>query len=507
MPGVMKSTASNVVRLVVVMACQFVLVPITIQTLGPEQYGVYSLALSVLGFFGLLELGAGTAAVKYAAAARGNGDIETRNRAISTLLCMSLGASAIAGSIVLGLGAFFPHLFGVPVGLSREATIAFLLLGARSALLAWPSGVFRSSLSGDNRISVANMVQIVTNIGLTISTWAMLKAGMGLVGVALSSLIWFAVEGASYVVLSYRQIAGFRVSNRLFDRQLLRQTISLSVSQLLITVSGMILLRTDPIIVGSALTLVAVGQYGVALKVSENVFQLAKQYVNALSPSVAALHGAGDMNATREFFLKSSRHAAIVAGALIVAVVPWADRLLLGWVGDKMLPAAVPMALLSLAMSLSTLQMVVSGVLTYTDRHMLTARFSIASMIVNLTLSLIFVHLFGLPGVAIGTLVAVTCIDVSYAPWLACRELGLSLVRYWLEGPSRPLLVAAVCGVAAYLVKSLIPVGGLATAVGLAILTIFVYGFAYFLTVAPKADREAAAWMLRRRRRVSAPAR
>jgi len=495
MAGVLKSAGSNVVRLVVVMACQFMLVPITLHALGTDKYGVYALALSVLGFFGLLELGAGTAAVKYAAAARGSGDIPGRNSAISTLLIMSLASSAFAALCVAVLAFAFPVLFPVPAALRSEAVIAFVLLGGRSALLAWPAGVFRSTLIGDNRISAANSVQIVTSIGLTFTTWLFLKMGWSLIGVAASSLIWFAVEGGAYVVLCRKHVQEFRVSRSQFDRKLLRQVSSLSMSQLFITVSGMILLRTDPIIVGKFLTIGAVAQYGVALRVSENVFQLAKQYVNALSPSIARLYGAKDEAGLRRLFVSSSRHATIAAGALVVGVVPWSDRLLLGWVGPKMLPAAPVMAILSLAMALCTVQMVVSNFLTFTDRHKKTVPFTTVGMLLNVAMSLLLVTRMGLAGVACGTLVSVLIVDVVYASWLGATEFGVNWREYVVQGPLRPAFCALAVTLAVWQGKAYLPDMSLPTAALASLVSVGVYAALYFGAASSADDKAKAQWI------------
>ena len=182
----------------------------------------------MLGFLGLLELGAGTAATKYAALARGDGDIASRNRALGTLLAISVAASTLAVVLVVALALLFPRMFPIP-------------------------------------IVTANNVQIVTSLGLTMTTWVFLQMGWGLLGVASSALTWFTVEAVSYVVLCRWLISGFHLSLRSFDRTRLRSVASLSFSQLLMTVSGLILLRNDPIVAGSFLPIAAVGQYGVAL--------------------------------------------------------------------------------------------------------------------------------------------------------------------------------------------------------------------------------------------------
>ena len=72
------------------------------------------------------------------------------------------------------------------------------------------------------------------------------------------------------------------------------------------------------------------------------------------------------------------------------------------------------MRLLVLSMILTVPQMVVFGLLTYSDRHQLPARASVVAAICNVLFSLLLVRPLGLAGVALGTLLATLLVDVLY---------------------------------------------------------------------------------------------
>lgn len=137
---------TSYLRLLVTALVQFAMVPIVLGYLGAEEYGRYSLILSVLGFFALLELGAGAGAMKAAAAGAATGALGDRDRALSAQLAIGLAAAAIAAVLVAVLAVGFGPAFKVPPPERPAVATALLLLGLRSAVLAWPFGVLRSAL-------------------------------------------------------------------------------------------------------------------------------------------------------------------------------------------------------------------------------------------------------------------------------------------------------------------------------------------------------------------------
>jgi O-antigen/teichoic acid export membrane protein len=80
------NTASNVLRLVASMAVWVAVTPAMLRALGTEGYGLWQLASSVLGFFQLLDVGFGVGVVRTVGQSLGSGDIDQRNRMLSTYL-------------------------------------------------------------------------------------------------------------------------------------------------------------------------------------------------------------------------------------------------------------------------------------------------------------------------------------------------------------------------------------------------------------------------------------
>jgi len=434
------NTLSNYARFAVSVGVWFVLTPAMVQGLGPSEYGLWSLVYSVVGFFSLLDLGMGTGVVKCVAEATGSGDLDRRNRMLSTYAVAYATVAAIAVVVLGVLALFFNRLFSIPEDARGRAIAVLWLVGLRAVVLAFPLSLFRGVLFGGQRLLLLNSLQAASLLAYGFGAMAALARGGGIVALAVIGLVAMLAEHALYALFAARGTLGLALSLRLVEPSLLREAMSLSVSQVLIAASGLILLRTDPIVIQLVLGLSAVGVYAVALKVAENGFVLVKQFVNALAPLVAQLHGAGRAGALREVLLTGTRLACVPAVLLAVGAFALGGRALELWVGPEMRAAAPVLTVLMVSMALTVPQMVVFSLLTYTDRHRLPAQASVLAALINLGVTLALVKPLGLVGVAFGTLLATLVVDVAWVLRRGCRELGVPGGVYLREG-LRPLLL------------------------------------------------------------------
>ena len=424
------NTASNAARLVVATGVWIVLTPVMLRGLGVAEYGTWQLAGSVLGLFQLLDAGFGVGVIRAVGHAAGDQDTDRRNRMLSTYLVAYLVMGLIA-AVGLGLfGLFFPRLFSLPAALGGRAQLVLWLLGLRVVVLALPLSLYRGVLIGEQRLGLVNLIQTISQIAYGALFVLALQRDAGIVALAAISLATMLAEHAVYAVLAFRLTPGLRVSPALAHFSLLRQTMSLSAAQLLIALSGLILLRTDPLIVQLFVGLSGVAAYTIALRVAEQAFLGIKQFVNALSPVVAQLHGTGDEGMQRVILLSGTKLAMVPAALLGGLTIALGRPALELWVGPDVATIAPVMTVLVLAMMLTVPQEIVFNLFTYTDRHALPGRAAVAGALVNLGATIALAPKLGLLGIALGTLTATLVVDVFWVLGAACRAYSVRYVDY-----------------------------------------------------------------------------
>ena len=418
--------ASNYLRFAASMGIWVLLIPYIINRVGTEAFGLWTLVHATIGVLGLLDMGLATGTVKFVALCRGTGDVARRNRLVSTLFFVYLALASLATLGVTVIAPAFGPWFQLSVTQEDAAIKLLWLVAARSLLFSLPLGLFRSILFAEQRIYLINAVQLTANLLYALAVWVLLEGGHGIVAMGWAGLVTTLLEHLAIVLLATRYVAHLRVSWRLADPRMLPELMSFSAYQAVVNVSVLVLLRLDPIIIKLFLPLTSVAVYGVALKVAENVQLLIKQFINALTPHIGALHGAGDDGGIRDLFIRGTRLATALTAALFAPIWLYAPEGIRLWIGPDFQAAVPVIRILLVTVLVATPQLMAANVLNMTGHHRYLAVAALLAMGLNVGSSLALAGTFHLVGIAAGTLISVVVVDV----FIVRRACACHAVRF-----------------------------------------------------------------------------
>ncbi len=398
------NAAANYIRFFLNIVISFLLIPYIIEQLGQEMYGLWTLSFSVIGFLTLLDFGFGLGVVKWSGEARVTGSYDHRNRLLSTVFSIYLAIAAAGMLILLLFSLFYGRAFAIPGDLQRTAVLVLIILGGQSIAVQIPMSMFKGVLFGEQRIALVNAVQILRIVLYGASAWLLLGRGMGIIGLAMLNLAATFAESVCYLVLAFMRTQELRISLKLVRRIHLKEAVSFSFYSFITTVAALVLFNTDSLIIQLTMNLTMVGIYGVALKICQYMLMLTKQLVNVLTPLISELKEKREEQAIRYLLLDLSRYITATGVMITGSIYVFYADLLRFWVGEEFLAAGVPLLILCTAIMLSIPELTASNVLTMTGHHKFTAKVSVSSIIVNITVSLLLVGPLGLTGIALGTL-------------------------------------------------------------------------------------------------------
>ena len=109
-----------------------VVTPIIVAALGTEQFGIWALIGSILGFIGLLDLGIGPSVIRFAAEQRGRDAREETSELASTALAIYLVLALVATLLAVVLAWLLPHVVEISDQYVRAAQVAVLISSAPS---------------------------------------------------------------------------------------------------------------------------------------------------------------------------------------------------------------------------------------------------------------------------------------------------------------------------------------------------------------------------------------
>ena len=334
--SIKRHTAYNVAGAVVPLLATFITLPIYLRTIGEERYGVLIILWTLLGYFGLFDLGLGRAVTNRIAAFRER-TVGEREEVFWTALLMNVALGTVGALVLWGVGAVvFEHLVDVPGTLMQEveAALPWMVL-AFPLLLA--SSVMSGALMGRDEFLAQNAVAIVT--GLLIQVVPLVVALV--VGPALPALV--------IAVLGVRVFGGFTLFG-LCLRQLpigLRPRLSRTHVRPLfgfggwVTVTSIVspLLTTlDRVIIGAVAGVKAVTYYTVPFSLASRISILPGSLSSALFPLFSSLD-----TVERDALLGTAvRSLVVVITPLVVAGMLIMEPFLTVWVGTDFAAQAAP---------------------------------------------------------------------------------------------------------------------------------------------------------------------
>lgn len=164
-------------------------VPILLHNLGADRLGVFTLALGLMGFAGILDLGVGRALTQATAVAKGKGHsvgaIAARARSASILVCAVGAASGLL--LMVMADHLTAELFGLQASLAEEARLGVYWLGFAIPVMLLSASLI-GVLEGLQLFGQINLVRVPVGI-LTFFAPALVSGFTENVGAVIASLV------------------------------------------------------------------------------------------------------------------------------------------------------------------------------------------------------------------------------------------------------------------------------------------------------------------------------
>jgi O-antigen/teichoic acid export membrane protein len=421
-----RNLSTRYVSIVIGAITGLIVLPINIHYLGQSAYGLWMLTASITAYFSVLELGYGSAVIKFVAEYRALRNGRALNEILSTLFTVFCGMAVVvyAGAIVLAW--LMPVIFNLePHQVGTARTI--LLIIAANVALHFVFAVFGGVVNGFERYYLNNVIGTATLIVGAVVNVAVLWLGYGLVELVAATTL---VRVAPYYLYCRNAKVVFpelHLSFRLFRSERLREVTSFSIYLAITDWASRLNYAVDTFTIGIFLNTAAVGVYSVGLRLAEALFRMTNQLHSFLLPAIVEQATHGRIDAQRRLMVQASRFQLAVALALCGSVIAVADQLIRTWVGPGFENGIFTAQLLAYVVVLRAWMGIPSTLLKGSGRPAFVAGAATGCAVANVLLSVVLVKSMGLVGVALGTAIPVTAIAVFAIFPAACRAVELDV--------------------------------------------------------------------------------
>lgn len=427
---IFRNSISNYVYLVVRLGLGVILFRLIWQALSKEEFAFWALLWSVFGFGILLDFGFGFTAQKRVAELSVHGHWQELSRVLSTIFyCYVAVGTAV---VVVGWMAapFIVDLFKEVSPENRGPFVLALRTFLVGMGLAFPLGIFPEMLKGQQRISLANYTLMAGFLGSFVLTYLCIKMNWGFNALIVISLGSTLVSELFCALFALRKLPEVSIRPSLFSQGMVRETMRFSIYAYIITLTTVVLTRTDHLVLSTALALSAVAVYQAAAKIAEMFSSFALLIPDALSPAAAHLHAKGDQDFLRSLLINGNRFSVMFATPIYLICAFYLEQLL--WVltdGKGIGPETYWTGQVLLLWGYITIltQSVSKRIFMMTGHERRLMWLSVGEAVLNLGLSVALVLVYkNVVCVAVGSLAATFVFGWFFIwPW-AAREAKLS---------------------------------------------------------------------------------
>jgi O-antigen/teichoic acid export membrane protein len=403
---------------------------VLVRILGPEEFGVFALALSLAGVVSILaRFGIPGSVARFIAENRQDRDACAallRDSVRLTLVTASLAAAALfvaAGPIADAYDNrdLVWALRGVAISMFAEALLA----------------VYLKAFIAVGRIAVNLRLVFLESLAESAASIALVVAGTEAAGAAFGRAIGYSVGAAIAAIAAIRVFGKASRSRRQAAGEAHRKRALVGYALPLLVIDGIygLFARVDVLVIGAILNTTAVGLYAAPLRLIPPLSSVAQ----AIADSVSPLQALTDVGRRVDAFVSSMRWLVVVYAGVSVPLVVWAEPIVSLLFGPDYDGSADVLRLLAPFVFLGGLAPLVSTTVNFLGEATRRIPIAVGALVTNVAIDLTLIPVIGIEAAAIGTSTAF----LLYVP------AHIEICRRELRFPIRPLLLTTLRAFAA----------------------------------------------------------
>ncbi|WML41536.1 oligosaccharide flippase family protein [Neobacillus sp. OS1-2] len=424
--------------------------PFMLRFLGQSEYGLYSLIGSIVGYLSILDMGLGSAIVRYTARNRALGD----KSAESKLNGMFLVLYSLIGLLTVVIGALIyfnlERIFGGSLKQAElhKAKIMMLLLIFNFAI-SFPLGVFGSIIQAYEKFIFARVITIIRSLINPCIMIPLLFFGYGSVSIVVVNTILNIVCLIINVIYCFK-VLNIKVQFEKIDLGLLKEIAGYSFFIFLNVIVDKIYWSSDQFILGviSGTTVVAV--YAVAMQFIFMYLNLSTSVSGLLLPRLSMMAASNaTMGEFTQMMIRFGRIQYIIMAFIISGFFLFGQAFIKLWAGSEYREAFYIVMVIMVPLTIPLIQTVGLTILQAKNLHGFRSVVYLLIAVLNILISIPLAKIWGGLGSAMATATSLFLGNVIIMNIYYSRKIGLDILLFWknIIRLSAPVIISLLCGI------------------------------------------------------------
>jgi O-antigen/teichoic acid export membrane protein len=437
--AILRNIFSNWAGYVVTAVIGFLLSPFIVHTLGTTGYGLWTLVLSLTGYFGLLDLGIRSSVGRFLARYIALKQDEQASRTLSTAFVILTAGGILALLATVVMVAFFFDSLHVSPRFYSAAKTALVITGLNMSCVL-PLGVFSSLLVALERYDILSAVTIAGEVIRATLIVIFLRLGHGLPAIAgIAFVVSFGVYSAM-AFFAMRLYPTVRLDRKFIDPHTLKELFGFGIYRFIWMIANQLIFYSDSVVIGIFLSAGAITYYAIAGSLINYGRTVVALVTDTFYPAATRMDARQDMAGLRELLVVATRITLLLALPLCLGFVFLGKQFITLWMGKEYSVSWIYLVVLTIPQFTGMAQYVSALVLAGMARHKLLAYLMLAEGVANLALSIALVRRMGLVGVAWGTAIPDVICSAVIIPWYTLKTVKLDAGEYLRQAFLPPIL-------------------------------------------------------------------
>lgn len=410
----------------------FFYTPIMLKLLGNEEYGLYSLSSSTIGYLSLLSFGFGGTILRYLTIYRAKEDKKQEESVLGFFIIL-YGIVAILifiGGIIISNNVKLIFSKGLTADELAKMQILVIIMAFSSAI-SFPISIFSSVIMAHERYIFRKCVDMLSTVIAPVGNLIALYCGFASVGMAMVSVI------IQFTMLPINMIYCVKVLHvrPRFCRipiKLIKEMLGFSAFVFIGTIVDMLFWGTDKVLLGMYASTTAVTIYNIGATFNNMVLNLSTAISNVLTTRITNMVAKEATNEQlTDIFIKVGRLQYVVVALMVTGFSVFGQSFIQLWAGDGYQDAYWIAVLTLFPLCIPLIQNTGLSIITAQNRHQLRSVIYLIIAVINVIASYLVIPSFGGIGAAACSGIAYFLGQGIFMNLYYWKAIGINIPMFW----------------------------------------------------------------------------
>lgn len=474
--------ALNYVSICLNMVVGLIYTPYMLRMLGQSEYGLYSLAASIIAYLTVLDLGFGNAIVRYTAKFRAEGKRREQEEMFGMFFILYIGIGVIAMIAGSVLSMNVENLFSRSMTATEvERTRIMLWLMTFNLAFTFPMSIWGSIMTAYERFVFQRLVSIVRSVLNPVVMVLLLVIGYKAVAMVVVTTIFNVVT----LLINWwycKNCLNIKIRLAKFRWAFLKEVSIYSFWIFLNAIMDRIYWSTGQFVLGIYRGAVAIAVYAVAIQLQSMYMMFSTAISSVFLPKVTAMVAKeNNEKAISDLFIRTGRLQYIVMAFILSAFIVFGKSFIQLWAGSGYEDAYYIALLFFVPLTIPLIQNLGITILQARNQMKFRSELYIVIALASLGLSILLAKPYGGYGCAFATSLASLVGQVIIMNIYYQRKQHLDMLKFWREIVKMSIVPTILIIVGLFITHSSYFVdASLAKFVGVGLLFTLCYMFAFW---------------------------